>query len=159
MRTKRALIALILAGAVVVIAFVSVSLATPSASPSKARTINVVVRFSDAHTRLDHGERGSTTGDAETFSGPMLDARETRRIGFAQGYCVMTLPTRPLAQCAVSFFFPRGQIATQGPNYFNRPFNEGIVGGTGEFRSARGEVRAVPFANGEGLRLTFRVLR
>ena len=159
MKTRRALIALTLAGIASAIAFVGVGIATPSARQSKARTINVAIRFSDAHTRLDLGQTGSTTGDTVTFSGPLLEGEDGRRIGFGQGHCVMTLPTRPLAQCAATFFFPRGQISTQGPNYFNRPFNEGIVGGTGEFRSARGEMRAVPFPGGDGLRLTFRVLR
>lgn len=158
MISKRALIALSLSAIVLVVAFVSVSLATPSAGTSKTRTIDVVIRFSDAHTRLDLGAQGSTTGDTETFSGPMLDAGD-RRIGFGQGHCVITLPNRPLAQCVASFFFPRGQISTQGPNYFNRPFNQGIVGGTGEFRSARGEVRAAPLPGGDGWKLTFKVLR
>jgi hypothetical protein len=158
MKAKRAAIALCLTGVGVAIVSVGASLTMPTASPSKARTINVVLRFTDANARLDLGERGSTTGDTVTFSGPMLDSRD-RRIGFGQGHCVMTLPTRPLAQCFVTFFFPRGQISTQGPNYFNRAFNEGITGGTGEFRSARGEVRAAPLPGGDGLRLRFQVLR
>ena len=158
MKTRRALLALSLAATASAIAFVGVSIATPSAKPSKTRTISVSIRFSDAHTRLDLGEPSSTTGDTVTFSGPLLEG-DGRRIGFGQGHCIMTLPTRPLAHCSATFFFPRGQISTQGPNYFNRPFNEGIVGGTGEFRSARGEMKAVPFPSGDGLRLTFKVLR
>ena len=49
----------------------------------------------------------------------------------------MTLP-EPAARAVHSrrYFFDHGQIATQGPNYFNRPFNHAITGGTGVFREA-----------------------
>lgn len=156
MKRKNALIALGLACIVLVMVLVGVSLATPAASPSKARTLKLVFRFSDSNTRLDLGSSGLTTGDTDTFSGPLLDGAG-KRIGFAQGHCVVTLPGRPLAECVVTLALPRGQIATQGPNYFNRPFNQAIIGGTGEFRSARGEMRAAPLS--DGWRLSLQVLQ
>ena len=142
------------------IALVGVSAATPSATkPSKTRTFQFVFRFSDAHVRLDLGSPGLTTADTDTFTGPVLNDKETNRVGFGQGHCVITLPNRPLAQCTTSLFFDHGQIATQGPNYYNRPFNHAITGGTGVFRNALGEMRAEPLPNEAGWKITLKVIR
>jgi hypothetical protein len=158
-KTKTAAIATAAVAAISILALMGESLATsPSATTSKTKTFKFVFLFSDAHARLDLGGSGSTTGDPITFTGPVNDA-SGRRVGFAQGHCVITLPNRPLAQCQSSYFFDHGQIATQGPNYFNRPFNHAITGGTGVFRTASGEMRAEPLANGEGWRITLKVIR
>jgi hypothetical protein len=152
MNRRRAVIALGLAGAVLAVVLAGVSLATPTADSSKARSLKLVFRFSDANTRLDHGNQGLTTGDTDTYSGPLLGG-SGKRIGFGQGTCAVTLPGRPLAECIVTLALPTDQIALLGPNYFNRPFNQAIVGGTGEYRSARGEMRAAPIDGGAGWRL------
>ena len=141
------------------IALVGVSAATPAAQSSKTKTFQFVFRFSDADVRLDLGAGGSTTGDTETFTGPILNENQTTRVGFGQGHCVITLPNRPLAQCTTSLFFDHGQIATQGPNYFNRPFNHAITGGTGVFRTAGGEMRAEPQPGNTGWKITLKVIR
>ena len=141
------------------IALVGVSAATPPATSSKTKTFNFVFRFSDADVRVDLGAGGSTTGDTETFTGPVLNDKQTSRVGFGQGHCVITLPNRPLAQCTSSLFFDHGQIATQGPNYFNRPFNHAITGGTGVFRDAAGEMRAEPLPANAGWKITLKVIR
>ena len=155
MNVKKALALL----GVACIVLVGVSAATPSAKSSKTKTFNFVFRFSDADVKLDHGTPGSTTGDTQTFTGPVLNDKQTSRVGFAQGHCAMTLPNRPLAQCQSSYFFDHGQIATQGPNYFNRPFNHAIIGGTGVFREARGEMRAEPLPGNTGWKITLKVIR
>jgi hypothetical protein len=152
---KKALVLLVLG----CIALVAVSAAAPTAKTSKTKTFNFVFRFSDADVKLDLGAGGSTTGDTETFTGPVLDQNQTNRVGFGQGHCVITLPNRPLAQCTSSLFFDHGQIATQGPNYFNRPFNHAITGGTGVFRNAAGEMRAEPLPGNTGWKITLKVIR
>ena len=152
----RKLVALI---GVACIALVGVSAATPSAKSSKTKTFKFVFSFSDADVRLDLGAGGSSTGDTETFTGPVQNAAQTGRVGFGQGHCVITLPNRPLAQCTTSLFFDHGQIATQGPNYFNRPFNHAITGGTGVFRDAAGEMRAEPLPGNTGWKITLKVIR
>jgi hypothetical protein len=142
------------------IALVGVSVATPSAEQSKStKTFKFVFKFSDAHVRLDLGSGALTTGDTDTYTGPVLNEAGTSRVGFAQGHCVITLPNRPLAQCTVSYFFDHGQIATQGPNYYNRPFNHAITGGTGVFREAKGEMRAAPLPGEAGWNITLKVIR
>jgi hypothetical protein len=158
-KRKRVLIGLSLSCVLIAMVLVGASLGRPSARSAKTQTFNFVFRFSDAHSRLDLGSSGSTPGDTETFGGPVLDANEAHRVGFGQGHCVVTLPSRPLAICVVTFAFDHGQITSQGPNYFNRPFNHAITGGTRVFRSAGGEMRVVPISNGEGWRLTLRVVR
>jgi hypothetical protein len=130
----------------------------PAHTAAKSRTFNFVFRFSDSHTKLDLGASGFTTGDTETFSGPVNDANEAHRVGFGQGHCVVTLPGKPFALCNVTFAFPHGQIATQGPDYFNRPFNHAVLGGTGSFRSASGEMRVAPIENGEAWKITLKLL-
>jgi hypothetical protein len=159
-KRHRVLSTLIAAVATCAIALVGVSVATPSAKHSKTtKTFQFVFKFSDAHVRVDLGSGGLTTGDTDTYTGPVLDQNQAHRVGFGQGHCVMTLPTRPLAQCTVSFFFDHGQIATQGPNYYNRPFNQAITGGTGAFRDAKGEMRADPLPGEQGWKITLKVIR
>jgi hypothetical protein len=138
---------------------VGVSVATPSAEQSTTKTFKFIFRFSDAHVGLDLGAGGSTTGDTDTFTGPVQNDKGNSRVGFGQGHCVITLPNRPLAQCTTSLFFDHGQIATQGPNYFNRPFNHAITGGTGVFKDAAGEMRSEPLPGNQGWKITLKVIR
>ena len=160
MKRHRVLTTLIAVCVTTAVALVGVSVATPSGKQSKTtKTFEFLFKFSDAHVRVDLGAGGLTTGDTDTFTGPVQNTAGTSRVGFAQGHCVMTLPNRPLAQCTSSFFFDHGQIATQGPNYYNRPFNHAITGGTGVFREAKGEMRVAPLPNEEGWKITLKVIR
>ena len=88
-------------------------------------------RFSDADVRVDLGAGGLDDRRHGDLHRAGSERQADGRVGFGQGHCVITLPNRPLAQCTSSLFFDHGQIATQGPNYFNRPFNHAITGGTG----------------------------
>ena len=144
------------------IALVGVSAATtPSAKSSKTKTFKFVFRFSDAARAVStSAPAGSTTGrHARPSPGPVLNDKQTSRVGFGQGHCVITLPNRPLAQCTSSFFFDHGQIATQGPNYFNRPFNHAIIGGTGVFRNAARRDAGRAAARNAGWKITLKVIR
>jgi len=97
---------------------------------------------------IDLGAPGPSIGDRLTFSNPIFDP-DGNRIGRDVAECVIARidPTEPparqqIVQCTISVQFADGQITVQGlaqgtDNYF------AITGGTGAYRQAQGEVRAV----------------
>ena len=97
---------------------------------------------------IDLGAPGPGIGDRLTFSNPIFDT-DGNRIGRDGAECVIVRidPTEPparqqIVQCTISVQFADGQITVQGlaqgtDNYF------AITGGTGAYRQAQGEVRAV----------------
>jgi hypothetical protein len=97
---------------------------------------------------IDLGAAGPSIGDRLTFSNPIFDA-DGQRVGRDVAECVIVRidPTEPparqqIVQCTISVQFADGQITVQGmaqgtDNYF------AVTGGTGAYRLARGEVRAV----------------
>jgi hypothetical protein len=97
---------------------------------------------------IDLGAPGPSIGDRITFSNPIFDT-DNNRIGRDVAECVIARidPTEPparqqIVQCNISVQLADGQITVQGmaqgtDNYF------AITGGTGAYRQAQGEVRAV----------------
>jgi len=95
---------------------------------------------------VDLGEPGDSTGDLLTFDQPLLNAAgET--IGTNSGFCVRTRVGHSY-QCQWTLTLPDGTIQVAG-----REFDEGasmipIVGGTGDYAGAAGEMQTVN--NGDG---------
>ncbi|MDZ7752366.1 MAG: dirigent protein [Gammaproteobacteria bacterium] len=95
---------------------------------------------------VDLGEPGDSTGDLLTFDQPLLN--ETGEpIGTNSGFCVRTRIGHSY-QCQWTLSLPDGTIQVAG-----REFDEGatmipIVGGTGAYAGAAGEMRTVN--NGDG---------
>jgi D-arabinose 1-dehydrogenase-like Zn-dependent alcohol dehydrogenase len=69
---------------------------------------------------------------------------DTLEVGTGAGACtiVSVLPADPLVQCLLTAVFPEGQIIFGGiapPPEVDAMARFGILGGTGDFRKARGE--------------------
>ena len=91
---------------------------------------------------LDHsgGSPPDTVGDQLAFRSNLLVGGH--KIGFNGGVCQLVGPPA-LFQCMATDSLPGGQLTVQGINDFsqgNGPFHFAITGGTGRYRTARGEV-------------------
>ena len=110
-----------------------------------------VLRFFERATGdlafIDQGAPGPSIGDRLVYSAAIFDTNG-QRIGRDAADCIIVRvdPSEPPArqqvvQCSISVELPDGQITVQGlaqgtENYF------AITGGTGAYRTARGEVLA-----------------
>ena len=133
MRTKWHLIAL--AAALSVLPTAAAASRT-NASANASQTIKFAVAFHDV--QLDLGKKGPSVGDERIVADSLLDAKG-KKVGHDAGVCTFTTLAPPEAACKITFFLPRGQIATQ---FLNAPPPRkvaAIVGGTGAYRGARGE--------------------
>jgi Allene oxide cyclase barrel like domain len=151
MRTKWHLVALAAALSVLPTAAASRS----NASANASQTINFALAFHDV--QLDLGKKGPSVGDERIVADSLLDAKG-KKVGHDAGVCVFTSLAPPEAACNITFFLPRGQIATQ---FLNAPPPHkvtAIVGGTGAYRGTRGEAVIVERPNQTGT-ITFRLTR
>jgi hypothetical protein len=111
---------------------------------------------------IEHFATNEHPGGFDEFvvSGPLMNVRETRRIGFLAGDCAFADPE--IAECELTANlgrpFPQGsQITIQGlssaaPHWFNA-----ITGGTGRFDTAAGEVEARNIGTTNKIALVFRL--
>jgi hypothetical protein len=107
-----------------------------------------VVAVLEEENEEDLGEEGPSVGDLYVFSGPLFDESEETELGRFDGVCTTTSSPRPSAEarrlCNVTSTFVEerdgAEIDAQG---VGRIEAEDVVfavnGGTGEFRTARGQ--------------------
>ena len=121
-----------------------------AAAPAAQAGGGTLVTIADARTSgavaTDLGEPGDSVGDLLTFDQPLLDAAG-EPIGNNSGVCVRTRVGHSY-QCQWTLTFEDGTVQVAG-----REFEEGasmipIVGGTGAYAGASGEMRSVN--NGDG---------
>lgn len=89
---------------------------------------------------VDLAPKGDSQGDQFPFSNPLFDASDTQQVGRDQGNCIRTNPRRGEWQCSWTNKLPHGQITVEGPFYDNRDSLLSIIGGTGAYREARGQM-------------------
>src|SRR5437870_11949319 len=80
-----------------------------SASVSAPKTIKFALAYHDV--QVDLGKKGPSLGDERIFADSLLDAKG-RKVGHDAGVCTFTSLTPPEAACYITFFLPRGEIAT-----------------------------------------------
>lgn len=137
--------AVVLAAASLGSALVVIS-ARPAASASGDRVISFYYHELQ-QTLVDEEPKGDTAGDRYLFSGDLLTRPGGRTIGRAGGFCdtVGSATSHHDWFCVFNFFLADGQVAVQSLNdigalYSNRPVLMPIVGGTGAYRAARGQL-------------------
>ena len=152
MRTKWHLVVL---AAVLSVLPTAAAASRSNANANASQTIKFALAFHDV--QLDLGKKGPSVGDERIFADSLLDAKG-KKVGHDAGVCTFTSLAPPEAACQITFFLPRGQIATQ---FLNAPPPHkvaAIVGGTGAYRGARGEAVIVERPNQTGT-ITFRLTR
>ena len=134
-----------------------VAVASASSSGGGGRDVEVIhaTRTTEDVAVLDLGAPGSTLGDQQAFTARF--EVNGRNIGFDGGVC--TLVRLPLVyQCVATNSLPKGLLTAQGLIDYEKapgPFFFAITGGTGQYRTARGEVRVLSGERSD--QVTFRI--
>jgi hypothetical protein len=127
---------------VAVAALFALSMSSGGASArTGTRTIHLVANLSVGE-EVDLGAPGRSVGDEYVFGG-RLTSDSGRRLGRLHGYCVLTDLSRNAGECVMTALLPHGQISVQGVQTgipTPAEAKNAIVGGTGAFRTAHGQV-------------------
>ena len=118
-----------------------------AATERHGRTIQLGVRFHD--DQLDLGAPGPSVGD-EVIMHDTLVNRRAQTVGSDAGVCTFTSVAPPVASCLLTFVLRKGQIATQFRNTPPRRKRVAIVGGTGAYRGASGQLVLIEGPNQTG---------
>ena len=79
-------------------------------------------------------------GDQFPFSNLLFDRSNSHQVGRDQGNCIRTNPNRGEWQCSWTNKLPNGDITVEGPFYDTRDSVLAIIGGTGRYRDASGQM-------------------
>ena len=90
---------------------------------------------------VDLPPRGvDSQGDQFPFSNLLFDKSNSHQVGRDQGNCIRTNPNRGEWQCSWTNKLGNGEITVEGPFYDTRDSVLAIIGGTGQYRDARGQM-------------------
>ncbi len=117
----------------------SVSILAASAGAAHAATLRFVERATGNATTLHGGAKADNVGDVLTFYNPVYDVTNTKKLGFDQGYCVR-LVVGQTYECHWTLSVAQGQLAVDGPFLDAGDSTLAVMGGTGSYSGARGEM-------------------
>ena len=156
-------IATIVLTVVCAIALVMSRGAIASAQASNSEANGRVLRFDILfrpfeENYVDVGSPGPGIGDMLVFQDQILD-RQGRQVGFEAGTCTITavIDTGFQTHCVGTVSLPAGQIAFQGLATNAPEKVMGIVGGTGRYRTAAGELVVVELGENDAGTLTIKL--
>jgi len=94
---------------------------------------------------VEMGPPGLSMGDVEAFGNPVFNADNTHQVGRDQGFCLianMNVGGGIIAdECSATLMLDGGSLTFEGPFYSDvRDVTWAITGGTGAYRSARGDM-------------------
>ena len=127
-----------------------------SAQPAAAGIaiiLNLVERATtDAVTKT--GKADDNAGDLLTFANEVFDEANQNKVGTDTGWCIRTVVGQSW-ECSWTLKLDDGQITVAGPFLDKSDSVLAIVGGTGAYAGARGEM-ALHARNPEGTEFDFR---
>jgi hypothetical protein len=111
-----------------------------STTQSNGNSISVLLKNSVFQVVDNNGDLN--IGDSFAFNAEMWDAAGAKRLGRVDGACTATTADDTLALCNTVYTFTgRGEISTTGVSPLSGVADvDPIVGGDGQFQTARGEV-------------------
>jgi hypothetical protein len=119
-----------------------------AAAPAGARvarasgTTVTVVEHANTDTEVPVAPGGKDEkGDILTFVNPIFNAGDTRQVGHDEGFCTRLDPKNGVWECLWTTFLKGGQITVQGPFYDTKNSTLSITGGTGAYKTARGQMK------------------
>jgi allene oxide cyclase len=115
------------------------SSARPLQASSAASTVHVV-EHAITDTEIPTGGGKDVKGNILTFNNPVFDAADKKQVGHDEGFCTRLAPAQGIWECLWTTFLARGQITVQGPFYDTRNSVLSITGGTGAYKSDRGQM-------------------
>ena len=113
--------------------------AKPLRAHKAAATVHVV-EHAITDTEIPTGGGTDVKGNILTFNNPVFDAADKKQVGHDEGFCTRIAPAQGIWECLWTTFLRGGQITVQGPFYDTRNSVLSITGGTGAYRSTRGEM-------------------
>ena len=115
------------------------SFAEPSRAHLTGATVHVV-EHAITDTEIPTGGGKDVKGNILTFNNPVFDAANKKQVGHDEGFCTRIAPAQGIWECLWTTFLKGGQITVQGPYYDTRNSVLSITGGTGAYRSMRGQM-------------------
>ncbi|MGH8892838.1 MAG: dirigent protein [Actinomycetes bacterium] len=113
------------------------------------RTVIKLTAVAAQEAEIDVGEEGFGLGDQFVFSDWLF--RGDEQVGRTGGVCTFThvdeATFAATAQCLGTLELPKGQITVQGLVTFTdeeAPFWVAVTGGTGAYKTAKGQMRVTP---------------
>jgi hypothetical protein len=91
------------------------------------------------HTDSSEVGKGNSLGDLVAFANPVYNVGNTARVGSDQGTCIRTR-LGVAWECTWTTFLSGGSIVVQGPYYDSADSTLAIIGGTGTWSKARGQM-------------------
>ena len=154
--------------AVLAVAIVATAVAvawgrTSGSTQSHARSaagggrVITVIEHAATDATTDTGAQGDSAGDILTFANEVFDAKDAKKVGTDQGYCIRTVAGKSY-ECNWTTFLPGGQITVEGAFFDARNSTLAVTGGTGRYRRARGTVALQSRANGAKFAFVFRLV-
>ena len=116
---------------------------TSSAKPSRAHATGTtvhVVEHAITDTEIPSGGGKDVKGNILTFNNPVFDAGDKKQVGHDEGFCTRLDVKKGIWECLWTTFVKGSQITVQGPFYDTRNSVLSITGGTGAYRTARGQM-------------------
>lgn len=116
-----------------------VSLASASPEGRAGTTMQLITVDTDLEQLVDNGERGDSPGDTIFFQELLYDrARGPKAVGHSEIMCAFVADDA--GRCSATFYLPEGKIEAGGAIHFRRSFRVPVLGGTGAYAGARGEL-------------------
>jgi hypothetical protein len=117
------------------------SLASASPAAKAPRTLTLIsADVGKGELYIDAGPKGESAGDTNIFSEVLYDrARAKKPIGHVEVVCVST--SLNAARCNGTLFLPSGKIEAGGAIHFRETFRIPVLGGTGAYMGASGELQ------------------
>ncbi|MFI1710483.1 dirigent protein [Streptomyces griseoruber] len=159
MRKPRLAAVLAATACAVLVAGVSVAQASDrTAGHRDGPAVFTVIEHADTDTVVDLGPRGDSIGDTLAFGNPVYDTAG-HQVGGSQGSCVRT-KVGTAWECSWTTTLNGGSIVVQGPFHDAADSTLAITGGTGKWRTARGQMHLhARDAEGSAYDFTFAVER
>lgn len=112
-----------------------------------------VVEHADTDAVTDIGQTDDSVGDVLTFANAVFDKSNTTQVGTDNGYCLRTVVGQAW-ECSWTMTLADGQLSVEGPFYDTKDSVLAIIGGTGAYKDARGQMK-LHARNAEGTEYDF----
>jgi allene oxide cyclase len=102
---------------------------------------------------VTNGSADDAAGNVLTFANEVFDAKDTKKVGSDQGYCIRIVVGKTW-ECNWTTFLADGQITVEGPFSDSGNTVLAITGGTGKYKNARGSMELI-YHNPAGTKFDF----
>ncbi|MGI8864866.1 MAG: dirigent protein [Solirubrobacteraceae bacterium] len=130
----------LLAGAVITTAGLLAATGGTAVGQTRHGSTVHVIEHAVTDTVVPSGGGADVTGNTLTFHNKVYNRLDKKQVGHDQGFCVRISPAEGTYECMWTTFLAHGQITVEGPFYDKKNSVLAITGGTGAYRSARGEM-------------------